>query len=134
MNDTGTPPDLRGLRVLVVDDNALNLLITRKLLTRWNATVETADDGLDAVAKTRAGHEQAQPFGLVLMDIQMPNLDGFGASRAIRRFDETVPIVAMSADALTDDELTSNRMNGFVLKPFEPTQLLARLQTLLHPG
>lgn len=125
------PPDLSGVRVLVADDNALNLLIARKFLTRRGAIVETADDGTAAVEKARVWHARREPFQLVLLDIQMPNLDGFGASRVIRQFDETVAILAMSADVLSDEEVGSNGMNGFILKPFDPDSLFERIQQVL---
>ena len=75
------PPALSGIRVLVADDNALNLLIARKFLARRGAYVETAEDGTAAVDKVRAEHDRQEPFHLVLLDIQMPNLDGFEAAR-----------------------------------------------------
>lgn len=127
------PPDLTGLRVLVADDNALNLLIARKFLTRRGATVETAEDGTTAVEKIRAEFARQEPFHLVLLDIQMPNLDGFGASRVIREFDPAVAILAMSADELPDETIASNGMNGFILKPFDPDALVERIQEVL-PG
>lgn len=128
------PPDLSGIRVLVADDNTLNLIIARKFLTRRGASVETADDGLTAVAKARENHARREPYHLVLLDIQMPNLDGFGASRVIREFDGTVAILAMSADELTDEEVNSNGMNGFILKPFDPDSLFDRIQQVLRPA
>jgi len=125
------PPDLTGIRVLVADDNALNLLIARKFLTRRGASVETAEDGTTAVEKARAEHLRQQPFHLVLLDIQMPNLDGFGASRVIREFDATVAILAMSADELPDETINANGMNGFILKPFDPDSLFEQIQRVL---
>lgn len=125
------PPDFSGVRVLVADDNALNLLIARKFLTRRGATVETADDGQAALEKARDYHARREPFHLVLLDIQMPNLDGYGVSRMIREFDRTVAILAMSADDLSDEEVTANGMNGFILKPFDPESLFDRIQQVL---
>lgn len=125
------PPDLSGIRVLVADDNALNLLIARKFLTRRGASVETAEDGTAAVEKARTEHQRRQPFHLVLLDIQMPNLDGFGASRVIREFDAEVAILAMSADELPDETVSTNGMNGFILKPFDPDSLFEHIRRVL---
>jgi CheY-like chemotaxis protein len=126
MLSSADSPDLSGVRVLVADDNSLNLLITKKFLGRWNAVVDTADDGAIAVEKARA-----TPYQLILLDIQMPNLDGFGASRAIREFSPTVPILAMSADVVPDEQLVQNQMDGFVLKPFESDSFFQKVKALL---
>lgn len=115
-------PDLNGFRVLLVDDNRLNLQILKKLLTRARAEVETADGGQAAVALARE-----QIFQLILMDYQMPDLDGFEASRQIRALDPDVPIYLMSGDDLPDGVRDSGVISGCLLKPVQwPT-----IQTLI---
>ena len=77
-------PDLRGLRVLVVDDNATNLLVLERLLARWGAECETVAGGLEALVRLEAAALAGRPWTVVLLDMQMPDLDGIQTARAIR--------------------------------------------------
>ncbi|CAK0773402.1 two-component system, sensor histidine kinase and response regulator [Gammaproteobacteria bacterium] len=122
-----TPCDpLAGLSLLVVEDNFINQTVARRILETAGAQVAMADNGIEALAVLSAGHAQ---FDAVLMDIQMPGMDGYDATRAIRN-DLTLldlPIIAMTANALDSDRehcLTAG-MNDHIGKPFSVAQMTA---------
>ena len=127
--------DFSGKRVLVVEDNELNMEIAEELLTMVGIQVEKAYDGEQAVEMVQTRPERY--YDLIFMDIQMPKKNGYEAARAIRsmgRADlDEVPIVAMSADAFSDDIHRSKEagMNDHVSKPVELDKLLAALEKWL---
>ena len=118
MVDTGSP--LGGLRVLVVDDNRINQMVARKALERAGATVETAGDGQQALDRLRAGPKD---FDVVLMDIQMPVMDGLTAARAIREDPALrhLPVIALSAGVLPEEREAAHQagMHEFLAKPLD---------------
>jgi len=125
---TAKPRRLQGLRVLVVEDNKINQMVAKGLLSEEGAQVTLADNGqlgVDAVSGTQPG------FDAVLMDIQMPVMDGYTATRAIREelgLTE-LPIIAMTANAMASDRdaCLAAGMNDHVGKPFELDHLVATL-------
>ncbi|AQG81593.1 PAS domain S-box protein [Spirosoma montaniterrae] len=115
-------------RVLVVEDNLMNQKYIGSLLTKWKIPYTLALDGKKAVEVAKT-----QPFDLILMDIQMPIMDGYEATVAIRSThnpNQHVPIVALTASAMLDHKSSAMEvgMTDFLTKPFEPGQLLAILQ------
>ncbi len=124
---------LKGMRLLVVEDNLINQQVARELLVAEGAEVQLADNGLVAVsALTQARNTQG--FHAVLMDVQMPVMDGFTATRVIRKDLglENIPIIAMTANAMASDreECLSAGMNDHIGKPFDLghlVQLLLRI-------
>jgi signal transduction histidine kinase len=121
---------LTGLRVLVVDDNRVNRLVGVKTLQALGAEAEAVESGEAAVEAVRT-----QGFDLVLMDINMPGMDGLEATRRIRRLDGAagqIPIVALTADVMRHQHASyfAAGMNGVAPKPFSPAQLLAELTRL----
>ncbi len=126
---------LRGLRLLLVEDNELNREIAQELLEESGFLVETAMDGTQAVEKV----SQSQPgyYALVLMDVQMPVMDGYTASRAIRALENkelaSIPIVAMTANAFDEDrrKALESGMNDHVAKPINVEKLIQVLVTQL---
>jgi PAS domain S-box-containing protein len=117
------PPD-RG-RVLLVEDNEINQLVAGEILRRAGFTVEIAGNGIEALAAaTRDGAD----FTAVLMDLQMPVMDGYEATRRIRAEGRaTLPIIAVTAHALADErqKCLDAGMDGFLSKPFDPADLIA---------
>ena len=125
---------LAGLRVLVVEDNATNRFIATKLLEQLGASVETAADGyLGVEAAAR------EVFDLILMDVQMPGIDGLEAARRIRALGErsaATPIVALTANVLAHQRRTylEAGMDGVVGKPISPAALLQEIARLAEAG
>jgi|GEM_PF-2827088 len=113
---------LRGSKILVVEDNEINRFVIRCLLEKWGACIEVAGNGHRALEFLRE-----QSFDLVLMDIQMPEMDGYDTARAIRRdlglLD--LPVLALTASTLTEDRdrITDAGMNDLIFKPFDPNDL-----------
>jgi CheY-like chemotaxis protein len=120
--------DYTGKRILLVEDNALNMEIGEELLKRVGVMVEKAVDGREAVDKVNAMPEEY--YDLIFMDIQMPVMNGYEAAKQIRaskREDlRKIPIVAMSADAFADDVAHAREvgMNEHISKPVEISKLL----------
>ena len=119
-------------RVLAVEDNLLNREVVVELLGAVDLASDMAGDGLEALDKARAAH-----YDLILMDLQMPRLDGIGATRAIRLLPgyKDTPIIALTANAYSEDRRNAIAagMNDFVAKPVSPEQLYAVLARWL-PG
>ena len=125
------PQRLRGLRILVVEDNKINQMVTKGLLTQEGAVVTLADNGQLGVAAVA----QAQPdFDAILMDVQMPVMDGYTATRAIRQelVLTALPIIAMTANAMTSDRdaCLDAGMDEHIGKPFEIDHLVETLLRL----
>jgi CheY-like chemotaxis protein len=118
---------LAGMRVLVAEDNPVNMLIAVALLEQWGVVVTQAGNGVQAVAAVDAQADAAAPFDLVLMDVQMPVMGGYDATRALRRRlgASVLPIIALTAAALTSerDEALACGMNDFLTKPIDAQRL-----------
>jgi CheY-like chemotaxis protein len=120
-------------RVLVVDDNAINRQVADAMLTRMGCAVALASSGPEALARMRETR-----FGLVLMDIQMPEMNGYEVAVAWRREERggaRMPIVALTADALerTRQECAEVGMDGFLTKPLRMGELAAAVRAWAAP-
>jgi signal transduction histidine kinase/ActR/RegA family two-component response regulator len=115
---------LRGVRVLLVEDNSVNMLIAETLLTGWDVEVVQATDGRQAV---EAVEREEGRFDAVLMDVHMPVMSGYEATAALRRryTKEDLPIIALTAAALVSEQEQSLAlgMNDFITKPFDANRL-----------
>ncbi len=124
---------LAGLRVLLVEDNQLNQEVASEFLAGANMVVDVADDGASALEKVRQ-----QRYDVILMDMQMPVMDGIAATREIRKqFPAAVlPILAMTANAMEQDRerCLAAGMNDHIAKPVDPRDLLGKLLKWLAPG
>ena len=125
------PAKLSG-RVLLVEDNDLNQLVARELLTHLGIDVTVTCNGAEAIERVV---EQGERFDLVLMDVQMPVLDGYEATRQLRQHPALIrlPIIAMTANALEEDRKAAFAagMNDYLTKPIEPAELEQMLQRWL---
>ncbi|MBK4720494.1 response regulator [Azospirillum sp. YIM DDC1] len=125
---------LRGLRVLVVDDNAVNRLVARELLEDAGLAVTAVGSGGEAV---RLALEPGADYAALLTDVQMPDMDGFAVARAIRRQcgPDRLPIIAMTAHALEEERrrCLDAGMDDHIAKPVEPHRLVAVLNRRLKP-
>ncbi len=127
--DAGTPAGqgLAGRRILVVEDNELNQVVAHGILAAEAVTVVLADNGADALRILR----QDSDFDLVLMDVQMPVLDGLDTTRALRaELKLALPVIAMSAGVLPSERelCIAAGMNDFIAKPLDPALMLALIK------
>ena len=131
-----SPQALAGVRVLMVEDNLINMTISTAMLQQWGAQVTGAADGLEALEAVERAERENRPFQAVLMDMQMPRMGGREATRELRRrFDaDTLPIVALTAAALPAerDEALAAGMNDFLTKPIDAGKLRATLQRVIR--
>ncbi|MCC8409936.1 response regulator [Mucilaginibacter sp. UR6-1] len=124
--------DLSHLQVLIAEDNIVNVMLMKKLLSKWKIVPTIAENGAMAVQKLQYGN-----FDIVLMDLQMPVMDGFEAAREIRRLTDpkkaNTPIIALTASALFDiqEQVYASGMNNYVSKPFKPEDLFEKMQSLV---
>ena len=134
--DSGEEESFEGVRVLLVEDNEINIEIGRELIGMLGAQVECAGNGKEAVELFSAS--QPGRFDLIFMDIQMPVMNGLEAARAIRALDRadarTVPIIAMSANAFVEDinECRRAGMDGHIPKPVSVQALSAAMGRALR--
>ncbi|GAA0879953.1 hypothetical protein GCM10009119_29230 [Algoriphagus jejuensis] len=126
---------LKNASVLVAEDNVVNQILIRKFLTKWNVgNLVIASDGRDALEKFKAGD-----FDLILLDLQMPELDGFAVSRTIRGLEDVekqkIPILALTAASIHEvkEEMRISGMDDFVPKPFTPEILFEKILKHLNP-
>ncbi|NJM93308.1 MAG: response regulator [Cytophagales bacterium] len=115
---------LKGHRVLLVEDNAVNVLVAKKFLAKWDLEIDHAAHGQQAVEKV-----MAQSYDLVLMDLQMPVMDGYTATEEIRAAGKLLPIIALTASAMLEiqEKVRKVGMNDYVTKPFNPHELYAKI-------
>ena len=124
---------LGSMRVLLAEDNMVNIMLMKKLFSRWNIIPSVAENGEQAVDMVQHGN-----FDIILMDLQMPVLNGFDAAVEIRKMSDqkkaSTPIIALTASALFDikERVFNSGMNDYVSKPFKPGELLEKMQNLVE--
>ncbi|MDC6364802.1 MULTISPECIES: PAS domain-containing hybrid sensor histidine kinase/response regulator [Flavobacteriaceae] len=126
---------LNGVKILVAEDNHLNILVISKFLAKWDVIFEIAENGKKAVEKA-----EENCYDLILMDLQMPEMSGFEATKAIRNgnnpLNKTLPIYALSASAGIDirNRIKECGLDGLICKPFNPKELYRTLSKIVHQG
>lgn len=120
--------NLKGRRILLVEDNKINIMVGKQILERANLVVDVAFDGLMAVNMVKEND-----YCAVLMDIQMPIMDGYTSSIEIRKFNTTLPILALSASVFLEvkSKIEQSGMNGFIFKPFDREDLYNRIEEVI---
>jgi len=119
---------LEGKKILIAEDNKINFFVANKFLSGWGVKVTHAENGQIALDKL-----ESEDFDLILMDLQMPVMDGIEASRKIRESEnpkiKNMPIVALTAAIMSEshDKIESLHINDYVLKPFKPHDLFERI-------
>lgn len=115
---------LEGKSVLLVEDNPMNVMVAEKFLKRWKMVIDKAENGQIAVEK--ATHNE---YDIILMDLQMPVMDGYRATTEIRHSKNKVPIIALTASALlqVQEKVMLAGMNDYITKPFDPKELRRKL-------
>jgi signal transduction histidine kinase/CheY-like chemotaxis protein len=123
---------LSAIRMLIAEDNPVNVMLMKKLLSKWNIVPSIAENGERAVELVQYGN-----FDIILMDLQMPVMNGFDAAKEIRKMPDSqkssIPIIALTASALFDirERVQESGMNDYVSKPFKPNELFEKIQTLV---
>lgn len=121
---------LKGIKVMVVEDNEVNQILLRKFTQIWGAEMTLAENGLEAT-QVLSDYDP----DIILMDLQMPVMDGYAASKLIRKIPEykNLPIVAVTASVMLDVQhrIKEAGMNDYVCKPFKPEELLKKIQSLV---
>ena len=128
-------PDFAGKRILLAEDNAMNQMIAEAILTEYGFQIEIACDGEEAVEKIKTA--PAGYYDIILMDIQMPKMDGYEAAKHIRELEERqkaeIPIVAVTANVFEEDRKVALEagMNGHLAKPYDIPAMIETLKGLL---
>ena len=117
--------ELEGAKVLLVEDNPVNVMVAKKFLSRWEIEVDVAENGRESLEKV-AGNKK---YDLILMDLQMPIMDGYDAARELRKMGYEIPILALTASVMLDvgDKVFQAGMNDFITKPFDPNDLYNKI-------
>ncbi|WP_299179860.1 response regulator [uncultured Aquimarina sp.] len=122
-NNKGVNPDANNnkQKALIVDDNKLNLLVADKILSKENFECTTIDNGFDAIELAKD-----HSYDIILMDINMPKLNGIGTTKRIREFDNKTPIIALTAVDVTqlNRQIMQAGLNDYILKPYDKSILL----------
>jgi CheY-like chemotaxis protein len=125
---------LVNLKMLIAEDNPVNVLLMKKLLAKWKIAPVIAENGAHAIEVL-----QNDDFDIILMDLQMPVMNGFDAAMEIRKLSDPkkagIPIIALTAAALYDikKQVLNAGMNDYVSKPFKPEELMEKIQLLVAP-
>ncbi|GAB5532465.1 MAG: hypothetical protein Roseis3KO_42420 [Roseivirga sp.] len=118
---------LAGKRLLLVEDNPVNIVVAKKFLERWKTDVQVVMSGEEAL-EIEIDHD------LILMDLQLPDMDGYMISKKLREMGVTIPILAFTASALLDvrEKISESGMNDYIMKPFDPADLYRKIVRQLN--
>jgi PAS domain S-box-containing protein len=126
-NLNGQTPSFEGLHLLMAEDNDVNALVLGKIIKKWGYTFDRALNGLEAVEAVKTTN-----YDCILMDIQMPEMDGFEATKEIKKFSER-PVIALTAAAKLEimEKIAECGFDGFVAKPIDAAELLKRIKEVI---
>lgn len=118
---------ITDMKVLIAEDNKINVFVATKFLKSWGIQFDVAENGKEAIEKA-----STNVYDLILMDLQMPEMDGFDATLAIRKFNKKIPIYALTANAFSDvkSKVLEVGMNDFITKPFIPAELYKKIKSV----
>lgn len=128
-DSVGSLTGLKKLHVLLVEDNPMNVLVAQQFLHKWELSMDHAENGLVAVEKVQEAN-----YDIILMDLQMPELDGYSATGRIRQLEgdyfKNIPIIALTADAMVEirSKVIAAGMNDYVAKPFDQEDLYRKIR------
>jgi CheY-like chemotaxis protein len=119
------PSDIRGIRVLIVEDNEINAGILIMFLQKWGVRIKEASNGIQALEMMKY-----HKFDMILMDLEMPEMNGYTTVKIIRETNTQVPIIAFTATLLENMEslVVDNGFNDYILKPFSPSVLKKKIE------
>jgi len=126
---------LKGTRILIAEDNQINVLLAKQFMKQWDVECDVAENGVIAYELI-----QTNNYDLVLMDLQMPEMDGYETTEKVRKLPGTkyadLPIIALTASAMLDikDKAFESGMNDYVSKPFNPDDLYRKIATYSGHG
>ncbi|WP_309642065.1 ATP-binding protein [Flavobacterium sp.] len=122
--------NLKGLKVLLVEDNLINIKIAQKIMGQWDVEVDLAENGLIGIEKFNDN-----TYDVILMDLSMPIMDGYDATIHIRKTDKLIPIIALTASASFGylDRALQIGINEYIIKPFNPKELNMKLRKYYNP-
>jgi CheY-like chemotaxis protein len=128
-------PPAGHLQILLADDNAVNQTVAKRMLEKLGYVVTLAGNGKEALDSVKARALSGNPFDLVLMDVQMPEMDGLAATRAIRNWEagqQRIPVIALTAHAMDSHraECIAAGMDSYISKPLQLNQLVAEIERL----
>ncbi len=128
INEEKTDLKSRKFKVLLVEDNKINQVITKKIIAKQNMTCDIADDGYQAIDYARSNR-----YDFILMDIHMPGISGVEATKEIRKFDVSTPIIALTAISLDDNkaDFLKDGFNEVISKPFDPEIFYQKISHIL---
>ncbi|MES2891076.1 MAG: response regulator [Bacteroidota bacterium] len=117
--------DIRGIKILIVEDNEINAKILKSFLKKWEVQIKEAGNGVHALEILKYHR-----FDLILMDLEMPEMDGYTAIKILRTTDTTTPVLAFTASLLEnmDEFLADAGFDGYVLKPYRPAELKEKIE------
>ncbi|HKH61264.1 MAG TPA: ATP-binding protein [Flavitalea sp.] len=119
--------DLSGMRILIAEDNVINMLIAKKIMADWNVNLTTAENGLKALQSL----ETDANYNIILLDLEMPEMDGYTAVREINKLYPGIPVLAFTAALIDQDMYSDLKDTGFVdavLKPCQPMELFSKIR------
>ena len=119
--------DLSGMRILIAEDNVINMLMAKKIMADWNVNLTTAENGLKALQSL----ETDANYNIILLDLEMPEMDGYTAVREINKLYPGIPVLAFTAALIDQDMYSDLKDTGFVdavLKPCQPMELFSKIR------